>query len=343
MKEVFCGFLIISMLSSCVTSTIVLDVQRPADITISQNIKNLVIVNRSRPSKENLVENITEGLISGEGIGYDRRGAEYCVEGLSKMLSNSERYRLKNPGGMELKGTGTSDFPDPLDWNEVISICGSYDGDALLVLETFDSDSRTVVGDPITRTRKVKGAKIKELRYPASLIMEIQAGWRIYDVQKKNIVDENRFTDLKKFETYGSSHDDAIRRLPSKSRAIKESGLLAGKNYGFRISPIWVKVRRTYFSGKHDDLKLAKSYVKAGNWDLAIEIWKDLRNHSDEKIARRATYNMAIASEIKGGLDTAIEWANKARKLGEKKAHNYINLLHIRKINEEKLKEQLNN
>ena len=170
MKEVFCGFLITSMLSSCVTSTIVLDVQRPADITISQNIKNLVIVNRSRPSKENLVENITEGLISGEGIGYDRRGAEYCVEGLSKMLSNSERYRLKNPGGMELKGTGTSDFPDPLDWNEVISIWGSYDGDALLVLETFDSDSRTVVGDPITRTRKVKGAKIKELRYPASLL-----------------------------------------------------------------------------------------------------------------------------------------------------------------------------
>ena len=343
MKGIFCGFLIIFTLSSCVTSTVVLDVQRPADITISQNIKNLVIVNRSRPSKENLVENIAEGLISGEGIGYDRRGAEYCIEGLSNMLLDSERYRLKNPGGIELKGTGTAAFPDPLDWNEVISICGSYDGDALLVLETFDSDSRIVAGDPITRTRKVKGVKIKELRYPAVLIMEIQAGWRIYDVQNKNIVDENRFTDMKEFEAYGSSHDDAIRRLPSKSRAIKESGFFAGQNYGFRISPIWVKVRRTYFSGKYDDLKLAKSYVKAGNWDLAIEIWKDLLNHPEEKIARRATYNMAIASEIKGGLDTAIEWANKARKLGEKKAHNYINLLHIRKMNEEKLKKQLNN
>lgn len=343
MKKIFTGVLIISVLSSCVTSSIVLDVQRPADITVSQDIQNVVIVNRSRPSKENLAGNIVEGLISGEGIGHDRKGAEYCIQGLSNMLLRSERYTLKNAGGMELKGTGTASFPIPLDWNEVISICGSYNGDALLVLETFDSDSRTIVGAPITKTRKIKGVKVKELRYPATLIMELQSGWRIYDVKNKNIVDENRFTEVKEFEAYGSSPDDAIRRLPSKRNAIKESGIFAGRQYGFRISPMWVKVRRTYFTGKHDDLKLAKSYVKSGDWDAAIEIWKNLVNNSDKKIARRSTYNMAIASEIKGGLDTAIEWANRAQKLGEKKAYKYLNVLHIRKRNEEKLKQQLNN
>ncbi len=105
---------------------------------------------------------------------------------------------------------------------------------------------------------------------------------------------------------------------------------------------MWIKVSRTYYTGKSDDLKLAKSYVKKGDWDAAIEIWKDLVNSSDEKIARRSAFNMAIASEIKGGLDTAIEWAKKAQKLGEKKAYNYINVLNRRKIDQEKLKEQLN-
>jgi len=225
----------------------------------------------------------------------------------------------------------------------VRSICDSYNGDALLVLETFDSDSRTIVGSPITRTRKKKGVKVKEIRYPATLIMEIQSGWRIYDVEKKNIVDENKFIEEKDFIAYGSSPDDAIRNLPSKRRAVKESGIFAGRQYGFRISPMWVKARRTYFTGKHDDLKLAKAYVKSGDWNAAIGIWKDLVNDSDKKIARRSAYNMAIASEIKGGLDAAIEWANRAKKLGEKKASNYINLLHLRKRNEEKLKQQLNN
>ena len=89
-------------------------------------------------------------------------------------------------------------------------------------------------------------------------------------------------------------------------------------------------------------MKLAKSYVKKGDWDAAIEIWMPLTDDQDVKISARAAFNMALASEIKGGLETAIEWAKKAQKLGEKKAYNYINILYRRKMDEEKLKQQLN-
>ena len=67
-----------------------------------------------------------------------------------------------------------------------------------------------------------------------------------------------------------------------------------------------------------------------------------LTDDVDEKIAKKAAFNMALASEIKGGLDAAIDWAKRAQKLGEKKAYNYINILHRRKMDEEKLKQQLN-
>ena len=156
LKKIVLGVLFVVGLSACTTSSILVNIQRPADITVSQDVQNVVVVNRSRPSKENLPGNIVEGLISGEGIGADRKGAEYCVDGLVNMLTNSERFTLKNIDGIELKGTGTSAFPIPLDWNEVMSICGSYDSDALLVLETFDSDSWVRIGNPVTRTRKVK-------------------------------------------------------------------------------------------------------------------------------------------------------------------------------------------
>jgi len=272
LKKLSFGFLIILGLSACTTSSVLVNIQRPADITVSQDIQNVVVVNRSRPSKDNLAGNIVEGLISGEGIGADRKGAEYCVDGLVNMLTNSERFTLKNIDGIELKGTGTSSFPIPLAWNEVKSICGSYDSDALLVLETFDSDSWIRLGAPVTRTRKVKKIKIKELRYPATLTMSVESGWRIYDVNKKQIIDENKFTEVKDFTAWGNNPEEAEYNLPSKRRVIQESGLFAGEQYGFRISPIWIKVRRTYYTGKSDDLKLAKSYVKAGDWDTAIDI-----------------------------------------------------------------------
>jgi len=340
-KQIIFGILVVG-LSSCTTSSVLVNVQRPADITITKDIQNVVVVNRSRPSKDNLAGNIIEGLISGEGIGADRKGAEYCVEGLSNMLSNSERFSLKNVGGIELKGTGTSSFPIPLSWNEVKSICGSYDGDALLVLETFDSDSRTIVGAPVARTRKVKGIKVKELRYPATLIMSVESGWRVYDVNKERIIDENKFTEIKEFKAWGNSPENAQLNLPSKRIAIKKSGVYAGEQYGFRISPIWIKVNRTYYIGKSDDLKLAKSYVKSGDWDNAIEIWKSLTDDVDVKIASRAAFNMALACEVKGSVSAAIDWAKKAKKLGEKKSYNYINVLNRRKMDQEKLKQQLN-
>ena len=341
MKKIIVFFLVITFLSSCVTSNIVMDVQRPADITIPQNIKDIVIVNRSSPSKKNLAGNIVEGIISGESVGYDRKGANYCVEGLVDMLINSERYNLKNTGGIELKGTGTANFPSPLKKDEIIDICSAYGADALLVLETFDSDSRVLVGDPVTRTKKVKGVKVKELRYPATLSMDIRSGWRIYESKNQTIVDENRFTEIKEFKAYGKSADAAVNSLPSKSFTIKQSGIFAGKKYGLRISPSWVKVKRLYFIGKHSDLKLAASYIKRNDWDNAISIWKNLLENPDVKIASRSAYNMAVATELQGRNDTAIEWARKSEKLGEKKSARYINVLHISKRNEEKLKQQL--
>ena len=156
LKKLFFGLLIIVGLSDCTTSSVLVNIQRSSDIIVPEDVRNIVVVNRSRPSKDNLAGSIVEDLISAEEIDVDRKGAVYCVDGLVNMLANSERFTLKNIDGIELKGTGTSSFSIPLACNEVKSICGSYGSDALLVLETFDSDSRVNIRVPITRTRKVK-------------------------------------------------------------------------------------------------------------------------------------------------------------------------------------------
>ena len=335
--------LLVSVFVSCGTSSVIVNLQRPADISVPQSVQKVVVVNRSVAGKGNMVGNIVEGIFSGEGIGADKKGSEYCVMGLSQMLANSERYDLRGGGDLTLKGTGTSTFPELLDWKEVQSICDTYGADALIVLSTFDSDSRTFEGKKVVKTKTVKGAKIKEVRYPVTLVMEIESGWRIYDATTKNIVDVNKFTEVKEYVEWGSSYDDARVHLPSKRQALKSSGIFAGEQYGFRITPVWVRQSRLYFTGKSDELKLAKNYVKRGDWDKSIEIWKSATNHEDYKVARKAYFNLALASEIKGKLDTAIDYAEKAEQMGEKRATSYISTLKKRKRDEKRLQEQLNN
>ena len=74
-----------------------------------------------------------------------------------------------------------------------------------------------------------------------------------------------------------------------------------------------------------------------------LQVNSALRYISDKKIASKASYNMALASEIKGYLDAAIDWAKKAKALGDKKANSYISILNKRKEDQIKLKKQLNN
>jgi len=339
----FYSISILFFITSCTTSSVVVSMQRPADITLSQDIKTVVVANRTTPSKKNLAGNIIEGLVSGEGIGTDKRGSEYCLDGLVNLLSNSDRFTPKNIGELELKGTGTASFSEPLKWKKVSKICKSYDADALIVLETFDSDSRIVFGRPITRTVKRKGVKIKEVRHKAILEMKIVSGWRIYDNLNKVIVDENKFTELKEFSAWGNSRKEAERNLPYRSIAIKQSGDFAGIQYGKRISPVWIQAKRIYYVGKEDAFKQASKSVKANKWDDAINIWKEVANLNDKEIASKASFNMALASEIKGYLDAAIDWAKKAKALGDKKANSYISTLNKRKQDQQKLNQQLNN
>ena len=336
-------FLLLFILSSCGTSTIMVNVQKPADITVSNNIKNIVLANRTTPSKSNLANNILEGITSGENIGADRNGANYCMKGIINLLSQNERYNLSSNVELELKGTGTSQFPLPLSPKKINKLSKPYNADAIVVLETFDSDSRVFEGKPIEKVKKVKGVKIKELSYPATLIIDIESGWRIYDVENELIVDENKYKEIKEFKVWGSSPKEAKMKLPSKSAAIKEAGFFAGEQYAQRISPIWITVNRSYYSGKDESLKKAKEYVKINEWEQAIQIWKNLSQSNDQKLSSQACFNMALASEVNGSIDTALSWARKALSKGDKRASSYINTLKRRKIDQIKLNNQLNN
>ena len=87
---------LVLLISSCSTSSVLVSIQRPADITLSQDIKTVVVANRTSPSRKNLAGNIIEGLVTGEGIGLDKQGSEYCINGLVSLLDNSDRFNIKN-------------------------------------------------------------------------------------------------------------------------------------------------------------------------------------------------------------------------------------------------------
>ncbi len=49
----------------------------------------------------------------------------------------------------DFRGTGTKQFPLPLEWPQVEMLCKKYNVDAIVALETFDSDLIALLEAPV--------------------------------------------------------------------------------------------------------------------------------------------------------------------------------------------------
>jgi hypothetical protein len=314
----------------------------PAAITVPQHIQKVAIANRTKPEKKNKAENIIEGVLTGEGIAADRYGAEDCIVGLKEVLSRSPRFTIIQPPGLDLKGTGTGILPTPLSWEVVEKICRDNGADALVVLEAFDSDSHTGVESRQQTYKNAKGGDSVVTEHVARMRMKVTMGWRIYDPKQKLIVDEFRGTEEMLFDAGGPTPADAANNLPQKRSAINKTGHYAGGLYAFRISPQWKNVHRSYYTRGSSRFKKAKRMVHVNDWKGAAEQWQSDVGKSSEKVSGRAAYNLAVANEVLGNLETALEWANKAYKeFGNRKARAYVSILENRIRDRDRLKQQL--
>lgn len=328
--------------SSCKTTSLSVEVLKPAEISVPPQIKTLAVINRSLPEKgKDQVNNAIEGILSGEGLFVDREAGEKTVNGVANKLQNSPRFTVTVPNGIDLRGTGTAQFPPPLKWGDIEKICKDYSADALIALETFDSN----VGRKIStkeKTKTVDGATVAYTEYNAHLDIGIEAGWRIYYPAEQRIIDQNVFTDHMHWDGVGLSEEEAEHKLPQARYAIKDAGFFAGQQYGYRISPMWVWVGREYYHKANEDFKTAKLHVRAQEWDKAKAIWEKYLNDPDQKIRGYAAFNLALAAEVQGDLDRALELAKQAYStFGCKKGLGYSRTIQQRIYDQQRLKEQM--
>ena len=332
------------ILGACTRST-TLRVLQPAQMTLPEHITTVAIVDRSKPS--NGWSNFLEGLITGEEIGQDRRSRQTAVDGLTNALTRTPRFQVKSTG-IELTGSKAGGrMPPALDWPEVDKICHDYNTNALVTIESFDSDNSRSAR-PYTETRKDKtGKKYTVTSYRSQQRTGVRIGWRLYDPKTKIILDEYVTDDYLERSGSGTTERAALNNLPSQLDVTRDVAYNVGIEYGARIAPIYVNISRDYYhkaKGFKDHMKKAARYLEDRNIEQATILWKRViaLAGDNKKAAGRAAYNMAVASEVNGNLELALDWAQKSwNDYGNKKARNYINIIKARQNDARKVDAQM--
>lgn len=336
----FTLIIVVFSFSSC-TRTVRLQVMRPAMIDVPKDIQSIATANRYKPDKENRVWSILEGLVSGEGIGRDRRGAEACLEGFSNVLMVSPRFKFAQLA-IDLRGTGTANFPDPLATDEVKRLCEIAKSDALVTIEAFDSDSRLEYGTRNKRER-VNNVNVNVTYQTVVAVIRVTVGWRMYRASDGAIIDQFRMEETIRYNKEGRTRQDAQSRLPRRDAMVREIGRTVGDKYATRISPAWFWINREYFGRAKGapDMKMARKSASANDWETAAKIWKPITDQPNPKTAAKAMFNMAVASEVLGDLNAAVSWSENSYKTGNKKALNYNGIIRQRIFEQQRLENQL--
>lgn len=334
---------VLGLLAASCTPKINIEVLRPAAVMSPPEVKELTVVDRSRAKNAGqTVLGVLEGALTGEAIGADRNGRSRAMTAVVTGLRDSPRFDAAESFAQK-KELESNLFDKELSWETADKICAQSGCQGIVALEAFDSDSSLDISSS-RRKETVDGKEVTRTVWEAQRFTKVVTAWRYYDVVNRRILDDLRTWDRSYTWTEtGDTKREAINRLPNQTFTVEYVGELAGTGYAQRIAPSYIWVVRDYYGGGHDELKLAKNSVRALDWADASRIWTGLHGSApDPKIKGKAAYNLALAAEVQGDLDTAIQWATEAAKLlSNSRARTYRGVLQRRKSDEARLAEQM--
>lgn len=292
---------------------------------LPNTIRTLAMVNRALIKEKERA--VVEAVISGEIAGSDQLASDEALKGVFDRINGWNDLNVVIPSTTELYGTGTRQTPELLDWGLVKQICDSSRADALLVLETFDSNSdllaNVVNGGLNTLINGTAPSTVNQVR------MTVYCYWRLYDPKERRIIDQYQSTSFMTFDAGGGV-------LPvAPPDALPGTAYFAGGEYIERFLPTWYDVSRTLYqrgTGKEKQRFLsAFRRAEVADWEGAISLWKILAESPNRKNAGRACLNIAVGYEVLGNINEALIWSRKAyTDYGDKLARDYQNDLSYR-------------
>jgi tetratricopeptide (TPR) repeat protein len=328
------GIVILTTSSAWVKLTLI----RPAVISIPQKIQTIVVVNRALPKDER--RNKLEEVLTGEIMRQDEQAIQQTMDGIINTIKNAPRFNIKYANEKYIGETSGTIFPDPLPWEVVNKLCTKYEADAVIAIETFDSDYIITNGHREAERKDENGNVIPYVEFFIEGVGTVNIGFRMYDPDMNSIADQYQFSENMRWDGHGTSPTDAAQALLDKVAAINEVSYTAGRSYALRISPSYYTVTRYFYNKPKKNKHLVEGVRKSevADWEGAIESWLvAIKKGKKDKDKGRAAFNIAVAYEVLGDTDKALEWSAKAyTEFEDKDANDYHHKLKAR-IKEERI------
>lgn len=296
------GLLLILILNSCVSyKEFSVEVFKPAELSIPANTKNIVLVSRNLKYKNDTLQNYYQRnrqLIRDKiNLNIDSLAVSTCLDTLASRLTNHGHFeQVQVLPVTTFSKIWVSDIKPPkAEWYK--SVAEKSGADVLVLLDMFSCFYSTNAAESSPEARVV-----------TSNI------WSVYNAKDQQIIDRFSQIDTLYWNQLDENGNYQKEKIPDKKNAIELAAGVIGVNYSKHILPAWTQVKRTYLSFDDPNFQKALKFAQDNQWEQAIGIWLGFSEGKSNFKKASAFYNLAVASEMNGDIDKAIEFTDKAAK-----------------------------
>ncbi len=173
----------------------------------------------------------------------------------------------------------------------------------------------------------------------AKEVVNVIVCWNFYDLSKMEFIYSRPKMDTVSWIEPAYNLREARKALPNRLEAVYVAAEIAGKEFARFLAPHWIEVDRMYYKSGHGELKKTNDLIKQNRWIEAAEIWRKYTSHKNKSIAALSMYNLALACEMSGEMDAALDWVIKSfyvfqnsNEFHSANCKDYIRILGQRKL-----------
>jgi len=295
-------FVFLLILSSCVSyEKFSIEVYKPSEVRLRPDVKKVVIISRNLKYEHDTLQHyqVRNHRLIKDKIRFntDSLAIKTCLDSLSdKLLEQSQFSNIEILPANTFPITRVKEIrPAKNEWYKAIS--EKTDADLLILLDMFSC----FYGQDDVNATPVVNVVTSNI-------------WSVYSAKDQKII--NRFTQVDTLYWDGMDENGQYKklRIPDKKNAISLSAGVIGENYAKHILPAWAKVDRNFMQCSDQELQKAAKLAGDGKWDDAVAIWQVYSVRKSKRNKVIALYNLALASEMNGNVDRAVELTDQAAK-----------------------------
>jgi tetratricopeptide (TPR) repeat protein len=279
-----------------------LDVLRPAKVAFDSNVNNVLIINNTVPQPADIGHSTQFAFEEQKKEKFNTDSLSiFCLGALKEDIESKNFFASVQLSPNSINTSTDFGSANYISDEAVQALCNSTQSDAIISLDKIKvKDEITEVFDALTNS------------YVSTLELNFESYWSLHYPNKDEFY-AMQFKDTVYWEAESNYRKKGIKVLPKREDALVDGALYVGQKTVNRLVPYWEKVDRYFFNPNKKYFKQAVDSVYVKNWNSAISNWQIVMNQSKSNWTKaQAANNIAIAYEITGNIDKALEYASQA-------------------------------